>query len=148
MELDIYHINVNKKNGSYEFLSEEPKGTIKKVVFFQKIETNLYNLAFGDWNEIEQSVNDGARTNNNDFNKVLATVASAVMDFMQTHPKATLFAKGNTQSRTQLYQMGISRNLLQIRRSYYVGGYFKNHWEAFMPGRNYAAFVLKARGKW
>lgn len=76
------------------FLSEGPKSTIKKIVQFQHLGSHLYNLAFGDWNEPEQKVDDSVRSNNNDRDRVLATIASAVIDFMKHHPHAVLFAQG------------------------------------------------------
>ena len=38
---------------TYEFFSKGPNGTIRKFIYFQKIDDNQYNLAFGDWNEVE-----------------------------------------------------------------------------------------------
>lgn len=46
-------------------------------------------------------------TNNEDRQKVLATVADTVVDFLNNHRQAAIFAKGSTASRTRLYQMNI-----------------------------------------
>ena len=35
----------------YHFSSEGPQGRIKKAVIYAQIEDNLFNLAFGDWDE-------------------------------------------------------------------------------------------------
>ena len=45
---DSYPITSSVNNLIYVFESKGIKGTIKKVVIFQKMETNRYNLAFGD----------------------------------------------------------------------------------------------------
>jgi hypothetical protein len=45
MNLDKYPVISTNEHLTYEFLSEGPNGTIKKVVFFQEIYNNLYNLA-------------------------------------------------------------------------------------------------------
>ena len=74
MDLESYPIVSDDYHESYEFLSEGPNGTIKKVVYYQRISASVFNLAFGDWNEDEQRINDKARTNNNDRTKVLATI--------------------------------------------------------------------------
>jgi hypothetical protein len=47
----------------------------KKVISYERVTENLYNLAFGDWNEGRQRVDDSARNNNGDRDKVLMTVA-------------------------------------------------------------------------
>ncbi len=131
----------------YEFLSEGPKGTIKKVVLYQNIQDNVYNLAFGDWDEPNQRINDQTRSNNNDRDKVLATVALTVIDFIEYHPKAILFAKGATPGRTRLYQIGIADNWKEIGQLFDIEGFYANSWEPFETGKNYQAFTLKAKEK-
>jgi len=64
MNFHKYPIISTNEHLTYEFLSEGPKGTIKKVIYFQEIGDNLYNLAFGDWDEAEQGMDDKARSNN------------------------------------------------------------------------------------
>ena len=49
----------------YEFVSEGPKGQIKKMVQYTDTRTeNVYNLAFGDYDEETKSINDLSVTNN------------------------------------------------------------------------------------
>ena len=48
MNLDKYPVLSVGDRTVYEFLSEGPNGTIKKFVHFEKIDTNFFNLAFGD----------------------------------------------------------------------------------------------------
>ncbi len=57
----------------YEFISEGPKGIIKKMVAYTFTGTeNIYNLGFGDYNEETKRIDDKSITNNNDSLKVLA----------------------------------------------------------------------------
>ena len=66
----------------FEFVSEGLNGRIIKLVTVT--ETNLkdfHNLAFGDKDEKTGLINDKAATNNNDTEKVLSTVVSAVFAF-------------------------------------------------------------------
>ena len=86
MNASKYSVVSDNNHETYEFLSEGPNGTIKKVVLYQEIEDDIFNLAFGDWDEDNQRIDDRARTNNNDLDKVLATVASTVIDFIKHHP--------------------------------------------------------------
>ena len=129
----------------YEFLSYCPKGTIRKVVYYQEIRENLFNLSFGDWDEDNERNNDNIRSNNLDRNKVLATVASTVIDFINNHPRAIILVKGSTNARTRLYQVEISANLIEITMLFNIYGFFINSWEPFEPGKNYVQFALRAK---
>ena len=96
----------------YEFVSEGPKGRIKKMVEYTETATeNVYNLGFGDFDETTNAINDLSVTNNGDSLKVLATVASTVYAFIEKHPNAYILATGSTNVRTRLYRMGITINL-------------------------------------
>src|SRR5882762_918527 len=92
---DDYHM--------YEFYSEGSRGRIKKIILYEKIGMNLFNLGFGDWNEELQGLDDSSRSNNGDRDKVLATVAFTALDFTSKFPDAQIFAEGSTSSRTRLY---------------------------------------------
>jgi hypothetical protein len=145
MNLDKYPVLSTGDRKVYEFLSEGPNGTIKKFVHFEEIYTNFFNLSFGDWDEENQKTNDKARSNNNDRDKVLATVASTVFDFMKHYPNAIIFAQGITRAKTRLYQMGINQNLFEISQLFDIKGYYNDDWEHFKSDRNYEAFSLKTK---
>jgi hypothetical protein len=130
---------------TYEFLSQGPNGTIKKVLYFQKVHYNFYNLAFGDWNEVERKIDDNIRTNNNDCQEVLAMVASRVTDFINYYPGVSIYAKGNTPGRTRLYQIGIFNNWDKINSHFYIEGYVDGDWEPIKKKRNYEAFIIMGR---
>lgn len=145
MNIDKYPVFSGKDHVTYEFLSEGPNGTIKKVVIYQEIETGIFNLAFGDWDEAKQKIDDKTRSNNNDKDKVLATVASTVIDFIKHYPDAVIVAEGITSAKTRLYQMGINQNWHEVHKLFDIEGFSKDGWEPFKPGRNYEAFTVKAR---
>ena len=44
MNLEKYSVVTDDDHTTYEFLSEGPKGTIKKIVFYQELEENIFNL--------------------------------------------------------------------------------------------------------
>ena len=111
----------------YEFISEGPKGLIKKMVIYTETTTeNVYNLGFGDYDESTNGINDLSVTNNGDSLKVLATVASTVYAFTERHPNSWILATGSTSVRTRLYRMGITNNLTEIEADFIVFGYTKN----------------------
>lgn len=111
----------------YEFVSEGPKGSIKKMVEYTETATaNVYNLGFGDYDETTKSINDISVTNNGDSLKILAT--------------------GSTNVRTRLYRMGITNNLAEITEDFIVYGFTEQGiWEEFEVGEDYEAFLIKKK---
>jgi hypothetical protein len=148
MKIATYPFVRRPESFYYEFYSEGPNGSIKKVVEYFRLEewkTEVFNLAFGDWDEENNRINDLSISNNADREKVLATVASTVIDFIVNHPDAIIIATGSTASRTRLYQMGIAKVLDEIDQGFEIQGYTNNSWRPFQKGVNYSAFLLKAR---
>jgi hypothetical protein len=67
----------------YAFFSEGPKGRIKKIIKFMKIQDDpiVFNLAFGDEDPLTREVSDSVKTDNKDRDIVLATVANTIHAF-------------------------------------------------------------------
>jgi hypothetical protein len=126
----------------FAFLSEGPRGKIKKGVQYSRIGKNLFNLSFGDWTEDLQELDDSSRSNNGDRDKVLVTVAYTAMSFTEAFPDTQIFITGSTAARTRLYQMGITANLQEILQNFEIQGFAIGVWEPFLAGRNYEAFLF------
>lgn len=129
----------------YEFISAGRNGKIKKMVQYSDTGTeNVYNLAFGDYDETTNEINDLTVTNNGDSLKVLATVASTLYAFTKKYPNAIIFATGSTDVRTRLYRMGITKNLAEIKEDFKVYGLTisENKWKEFIVGEEYEAFLI------
>lgn len=117
MNLERYQLKAESSLMIFEFVSEGPKGQITKIV--QYSETNLkgfFNLGFGDKDHLTGEINDNVITNNDDSQKVLATVAASVYAFTDKYPDAWMYATGLTKARTRLYRMGITNNLIEIKK--------------------------------
>ena len=145
MNLPKYQVSADDERFLYEFFSEGPKGSIKKTVIYSEIEDGLFNLAFGDWNEELNKLDDSIRSNNGDRDKILATVASTAIDFTDRFPQTEIFTEGSTPARTRLYQMGISNNLAEISEDFEIQGYIDHEWQPFRKGINYEAFLIKRK---
>jgi hypothetical protein len=94
-----YDFVTNDSLLDYEFESEGPRGKIRKVVRFSLKNANgltYFNLAFGDWNPLENKIDDRTVSDNNDTKKVLATVASTVLTFVSIFPDMPIYALGCT----------------------------------------------------
>jgi hypothetical protein len=115
MNVEHYSIQSDSSFLIYKFQSIGPKGTIRKIVQFQKIENiaeNIYNLLFGDWD-----IRNGAK----------------------------ILIVGSTKTRTRLYQMAIAQNLITINKHFDIQGLVDDHWENFRSGINFDAFLAKAK---
>jgi len=146
MHLERYEFKIFENQ--YTFHSEGPKGKIQKDILYQMVkrgDTPLYNLTFGDWNEKTQRIDDQVISNNGDRQKVLATIAASVIHFMEENREAHIFAVGITPARTRLYRMNLTSYLAIITTYFEIEGFIYNKWEAFQPGRNYKAFLLRRK---
>lgn len=147
MDYDRYEFIKGPSEFEYEFYSVGPKGTIKKIVRFQKFndwEMN-YNISFTDWNEVTGQKSDDTVTNNGDKDKVLTTVGAIAVDFVATHPNLEIIAMGRTISRVRLYQMGITRIIDKLDPKFAIEGWNNEEWKSFEKGLKYEAFKLKIK---
>lgn len=144
MNLNCYPCFANESHSAYEFISCGTKGTVKKVVEYAWTGyDNVYNLAFGDFDEFTNDINDLIVTDNGDCLKVLSTVAWTVREFMFWHPEALVFATGSTDSRTRLYRIGVASNLAEIQKEFVIFGSLNSRaWEEFVIGNDYVSFLV------
>lgn len=123
-----------------------PKGVIKKVVNFEFLYSYnniaVVNLAFGDWDKVNHKIDDSVVSNNNDRDKILATVAATVLEYTKVHGRCFVLARGSTRSRSRLYQMGINAHRAEIESIFVVMGYYEGEWIPFEPCRNFDAFSV------
>ena len=151
MNLEHYAYQTSESLLDYEFYSEGPKGAIKKVIRFMLVTVegySYYNPGFGDWNEAEKKIDDFIVSNNHDAEMVLATVASAVINFTDHYPELTIYAEGSTASRTRRYQMGINKYREDIEPVFEVHGLMEGcGFQPFERGKNYKAFVVKRKNQ-
>jgi hypothetical protein len=143
MNLPKYQYRTNEGYLDYEFISEGPKGRIKKVVRFLQISSDVYNLGFGDLDEVTGEISDTVITDNKDSQKVLATVASTIYDFYGQYPGTRVLVKGNTLARTRLYRIGITNNWKEISMDFEVHGLKNGEWELFQFRKDYEAFLIE-----
>lgn len=119
MQYPSYSLSIDESNYIYEFISEGKYQAIKKLIIFVPIkgEDNLYNLSFGDANELSDRnnlINDTITSNNGDMKKVLATVFRAVLSFVNIKKNCKIIFRGSTASRTRLYRMALSNNYKEL----------------------------------
>ena len=144
MNITRYEYQTEDELHYFEFISEGPKGIIKKIVEYSKVSVeNIYNLALGDYDELNDKLNDKIVTNNGDSKKVLATVVSTLYAFTGKYPNTWIFATRSTEVRTRLYRMGITNNLEKLKEDFYVYGMkYDETFEDFIIGEDYIGFLV------
>jgi hypothetical protein len=142
MLLARYTYEISSNFLQYDFYSEGPKGKIKKVVLYTYLLTldgvPYYNLAFGDYDDENQRIDDLAVSDNGDRDKILATVAFTALEFTSHFRGCRILIVGSTLSRTRLYQMGIARYFREIAQLFDIQGLtMGGEWMPFKSGENY-----------
>jgi hypothetical protein len=131
---------------TFEFDSVGPKGVITKVVNYMEINVKgFFNLGFGDKDPQSGYISDLTVTNNNDSQKVLATVARTLYLFTERYPEAIVLATGSTFARTRLYRIGIANNLAAIEQDFIILGLTETNWEPFRKNVTYHAFSVRRK---
>jgi hypothetical protein len=149
MKYPRYEYKTEDELHFFEFISIGTKGSVKKIVEYSKLSVeNIYNLAFGDYDEENDCINDKTITNNGDSKKVLATVVSTIYAFTGKYPEIWVFATGSTEVRTRLYRMGITNNLEEIQEDFYIYGMkIDETFEEFIVGEDYLGFLITRKHK-
>jgi len=145
MEWEIYDLDKNEDGFTYEFFSDGPKGRIKKIIQFQHLNDlgkNVFNLSFGDFDEVINRINDRIVSNNGDQLKILHTVAETVIDFFRLYPEAIILIEGCSSSRTRLYQMKIAAFWSAISQQFEIWGESESKWLPFQKGENYKRLLI------
>lgn len=146
MHTEKYPLKSGNRFTRFEFISEGPKGAIRKLIEFQRTtDPDVYNLAFGDYSPRNQKMDDLVVSDNGDTEKVLVTVVNAVYTFLNKYPNVFVYATGSTKSRTRLYRMGISRFYNEMKKDFYLYGQIGNDFVDFEINTEYDGFLAQRK---
>ena len=143
MSQPAYPIRTTDNRLQFVLESTSHDRVVQKQIEFTpfSINANIYNLAFGDLNEWEE-LDDLTVSDNQDMERVLATVIQAVLFFLETYPDKTVFFTGSTAARTRLYRAAISRVIADYE-NLAVEGILDSGAESFQPNKPYQAFLVR-----
>lgn len=103
----------------------------------------FWNLGFGDYNSVTDTIDDQAVSDNGDGRKVLATVVFTMSEFWSIHPDSTVFFCGSTDQRTRVYGWAITQYWEEVFDELIVYGVTEGgDKEPFMPRRDYFGFLI------
>ncbi len=86
---------------------------------------------------------DDTISNNQDYVKVLSTVAKAVYEFLDLHPDAIIEIEAVDEKRLRLYNLIFKRRYHEWRLLFLVEGYIGLEKELFNPDKDYWRFELQ-----
>ena len=92
-----------------------------------------------------EEIDDTIISNNEDSEKVLATVVATLYAFTDKYPDAWIYAVGSTKSRTRLYRMGITKYLSEVYEDFDMLGEWNDNWEAFQKDVEYESFLVRRK---
>ena len=114
MEEPFYPFSVSEDKLLFEFESVSSQTTVRKSIVYSRMNyPGFYNLALLD-ETADGTYSDLTVTNNKDMRHVLATVYQTVLVFLEGHADSRIFITGSTPSRTRLYRIAISRELIKV----------------------------------
>lgn len=142
MNHPTYKVQINDEN-TFSFISIGRRGLILKVVRFDEIEDEIFNLGFGDFDFEKQALSDTIVSDNGDMENILATVLSILNNFLQNNPKSSVLVVGSTLSRTRLYQMVINRYYDDFSSFFEIFGRKHGQFEVFQKNENYESFLVR-----
>ena len=139
---ETYHTMLHSDNEFiYLFVSRGQKGEILKAVLFQQYKTkNNYNLAFGDVQDGKLS--NKVVSNNNDFVKVLSTVAKCAYVFLERNPGTILHIQPVDDRRRNLYNAVFKRHYEALTENFEIWGKRNRRRETYQPQKDYDSFEL------
>lgn len=107
---------------AYQFVSKGKQGEITKIVAFEDIGNDVYNLVLVDYDVETGYLDDEKMSNNQDIAKIMATIFRIVNDFIIKFPQNSIFIQANNEIKRRLYNRIVSNNLEEILQQYYVFG--------------------------
>lgn len=135
-------IRESEQTTVYSFKSVSAEKQIVKLVFFSKLDEEIYNLALVDVTEAGE-LSDTIVSDNQDMEIILATVIKIMIGFLRIHPEATLSLEGSTPSRTRLYRIVIATYFTELSLQFSIYGLINGVRETFKPSRPYESFFVQ-----
>ena len=146
MKIPCYDFESSPDGLRFEFDSISDRKKIRKVVEFTPLPQNpeIFNLGFGDM-KTEGTIDDLIVSNNQDMEKVLATIIQIIFEFFKTRTGKIILILGSTASRTRLYQIVIAKNITEMNDILLVKRIRNGEVEDFVSGVNYEGFLIKMK---
>ncbi len=146
MEKPIYNLKSSADKLRF-FFESVGTNTIQKAIIYTPIEgyKSAFELSFGDITD-DGFIDFMNESNNQDFEKVLATVISTISVFFEKYPHSLIYFRGSTPARTRLYRAIIAKQMQELKLSHLIYG-LKNDGlvEEFEKKHTYIGYLIQKR---
>ena len=115
---------------------------IKSVLFDKLEDEDLFNLALFDYLEDYEEWSDTNRSQPIKLSMLFFTICAIVLDFLRKHPDAIVSFKGNTESKSRLYNIFISYHLDFFNDTFQVLGEDGDDIEKFQANKKYLTIYI------
>lgn len=144
MNKAFYAFKIDDEDFSYTFVSVGVQGEIVKIIVFQPIQANIFNLLLGNFDPQSGHIDDTEVSNNGDMPKIFATIFQIANHFLEHNPEKLIYVEANTKIKHKLYTRIIRNNLKQIETQYRVFGVLQDEtFEIFKENTEYTAYIIK-----
>lgn len=154
----------------YFFESKGDKSLTKVIEYsqFRKIKgKDIYNLGFGDYDEVTGNFFDDSNSNNGDMRQVFNTVLSTVPKFFKINPDSAIWVQGsdssdkfiktckencrkkcvdndckNKNKRIRTYRYYIDRNFKELSKEYTFFGVLNGEALKYVPQNEYVGVLV------
>jgi hypothetical protein len=138
-----YEVNYSAFDEIYTFVSLGKNGAIQKAVQLYEYKENVYNLGFGDLDQLTGAIDDKSESGNGDAEMVLATVVGIAIDFLERNPMANITFEGNSKSRNRLYQMALNIYYEEFSERLEIFGSIDGNLEVYQKSKKYESFLIR-----
>ncbi|MEO6686745.1 MAG: hypothetical protein ABIN24_12305 [Dyadobacter sp.] len=145
MNYKSYELNKNEENTRFQFQSIGKRGIFEKVIIFNLITNEIYNLALLDYNPSSDEYSDLSITDNGDMPEIFATVIKAITEFLNQYQGKKIYFEGSTLSRTRLYQVVIRKTYNSDNQDFIIQGLKNEEWYPFEPNINFDGFLIEKK---
>jgi hypothetical protein len=136
-----YDIQFGIEATQFSFTSIGPKGAIEKIIQFQFVEENRWNLAFGDMQADDWT--DNIISDNDDMRLVLQTVANTIYVFLEKYPYREVYIEPLDRQRKILYNRIFQQKWTEIEPIFFVKGMIEDElFEDYSPHKLYNGFLV------
>lgn len=142
MNHESYLLLATEQNTRFQFQSIGKRGIFEKVISFSPLSEIIFNLALLDYNPVTGEENDLSITDNGDLHQIMATVMKAILLFLDKHPEKVIYIKGNTESRTRLYQISINKVYPDLQHELFILGQQNENWHDFKVNESFDSFLI------
>lgn len=131
----------------YSFISKGVKGEVEKIIRYDWLEDDIYNLGFGDKIKGTNYVDDLVVTDNGDIRLVFTTVIRTLPLFFEKYPDHRVYFTGSDSKRINVYNYIIDKHIDRLADEYEFLGQQGKEFEPYQSNKKYEGFVIKKRIK-